>query len=70
MIRNLFNATRIKTLVTLSLVLGLTFAVQAQRIAYVDVNLILESLDEYKDCSGRTRPAGGYVAAKYCPGIR
>jgi outer membrane protein len=44
-----FPKQTIKWLATAALAIVLTGAAQAQRIAYVDVNLILENIQEYQD---------------------
>ncbi|MFZ2900618.1 MAG: OmpH family outer membrane protein [Saprospiraceae bacterium] len=44
-----FPKQTIKWLATAALAIVLTSAAQAQRIAYVDVNLVLESIQEYQD---------------------
>lgn len=49
MITHIFPKQAIKWLATAAFAIVLSGAVQAQRIAYVDVNLILESIQEYQN---------------------
>lgn len=64
-----FPKQTIKWLATAALAIVLTSAAQAQRIAYVDVNLVLESIQEYQDAQKELdRVAAGWrqdIAQEY-----
>jgi outer membrane protein len=64
-----FPKQTIKWLATAALAIVLTSAAQAQRIVYVDVNLVLESIQEYQDAQKELdRVAAGWrqdIAQEY-----
>jgi len=69
MTKLIFPTLAIKCLAAFAMVVALTATAQAQRIAYVDVNLVLESIQEYQNAQKELdRVAAGWrseIAQEY-----